>query len=75
MVVEPTKLQQACKDGTFITLITKSGNMSNTARSFEKLMCMDTEAIYKALMDLSDTQSTQEKVHLHCKNKILGRIA
>ena len=65
LIMNPTELQEACERGTFVSLITISGSMSNVSQDFEKLMCMDINTIYTALMNLSDSQSVQDKVLLY----------
>ena len=61
--MEPeTKLKEACDDKTFISLITKNGSGSDTARNIEKVMCMDVEAVAQALMNLSEFPAVQDKV-------------
>ena len=62
LIMNPTELQEACERGTFVSLITISGSMSNVGQDFEKLMCMDINTIYTALMNLSDSQTVQDKV-------------
>ena len=62
LVVEPSKLEAACKDKTFTTQISKSEIISETARNIEEILCMDTEAVYQALMDFQDTADVQDKV-------------
>ena len=62
LIMNPTELQEACERGTFVSLITLSDSMSNVSQDFEKLMCMDINTIYTALMNLSDSQSVQDKV-------------
>ena len=62
LIMNPTELQEACERGTFVSLITIGGTMSNVGQDFEKLMCMDINTIYTTLMDLSDSQPVQDKV-------------
>ena len=61
LILEPSKLEEACKDGSFLNMISKY-NITETVLNIEKIVCMDTEAVSQALMNFQDNADVQDKV-------------